>query len=246
MRKFSVIPMKAALAIAMLLMTGNSLAQDNSVYVPRNSVTRIYNNQSDKMYQRNYNFDAGAVESVRPESHAATFLLRTNGLYDLALSPNIGLEFQTSLGLAFQFDYVGAWWNSPSKNRFFSNYGFQTEIRYYFKHKNTANPFRGLHAGVYGQMATFDFEFGGEGVQCPNLDDAWGLGLSGGYTLPISRRWAIDFVLGLGYFTAKYATYDPSVDRNGRFQQNGTKRLKFFGPTKLEVSFVWSLNKDNK
>lgn len=139
MRKFSVIPMKAALAIAMLLMTGNSLAQDNSVYVPRNSVTRIYNNQSDKMYQRNYNFDAGAVESVRPESHAATFLLRTNGLYDLALSPNIGLEWQSSFGLAFQFDYVGAWWNSPSKNRFFSNYGFQTEIRYYFKHKNTAN-----------------------------------------------------------------------------------------------------------
>ena len=41
MRKYSVIPMKAALAIAMLLMTGNSLAQDNSVYVPRNSVTRI-------------------------------------------------------------------------------------------------------------------------------------------------------------------------------------------------------------
>lgn len=227
------------LMMALLQMSASEVMAQSSVYVQRNQTQRLYG----QTYTKNNYY---GVDEVHEESTAPTFQLRTNGLYDLALSPNIGLEWQASFGLAFQFDYVGAWWNSPSKNRFFSNYGFQTEIRYYFKHKNTANPFRGLHAGVYGQMATFDFEFGGEGVQCPNLDDAWGLGLSGGYTLPISRRWAIDFVLGLGYFTAKYATYDPSVNSNGNFRQNGTKRLKFFGPTKLEVSFVWSLNKDNK
>lgn len=227
------------LMMALLQMSASEVMAQSSVYVQRNQTQRLYG----QTYTKNNYY---GVDEVHEESTAPTFQLRTNGLYDLALCPNIGLEWQSSLGLAFQFDYVGAWWNSPSKNRFFSNYGFQTEIRYYFKHKNTANPFRGLHAGIYGQMATFDFEFGGEGVQCPNLDDAWGLGLSGGYTLPISRRWAIDFVLGLGYFTAKYATYDPRVNSNGNFRQNGTKRLKFFGPTKLEVSFVWSLNKDNK
>lgn len=225
------------LMMALLQMSASEVMGQSSVYVQRNQTQRLYG----QTYTKNNYY---GVDEVHEESTAPTFLLRTNGLYDLALSPNIGLEWQASFGMAFQFDYVGAWWNSPSKNRFFSNYGFQTEIRYYFKHKNTANPFRGLHAGVYGQMATFDFEFGGEGVQCPNLDDAWGLGLSGGYTLPISRRWAIDFVLGLGYFTAKYKTYDPTY--NGVYQATGTKRLKFFGPTKLEVSFVWSLNKDNK
>lgn len=228
----------------MLLFVALQVSAQTTDYIRRNDVRNVYR-------QLGYSYDVSQKElAIQKEtgktdnSYSATFLLRTNGLYDLALSPNVGLEFQTDLGLAFQFDYVGAWWNSPSKNRFFSNYGFQAEARYYFKHKNTANPFRGLHAGVYGQMATFDFEFGGEGVQCPNLDDAWGLGLSGGYTLPISRRWAIDFVLGLGYFTAKYKTYDPTY--NGGYQATGTKRLKFFGPTKLEVSFVWSLNKDNK
>lgn len=225
------------LMMALLQMFASEVMAQSSVYVQRNQTQRLYG----QTYTKNNYY---GVDEVHEESTAPTFQLRTNGLYDLALSPNIGLEWQSSFGMAFQFDYVGAWWNSPSKNRFFSNYGFQTEIRYYFKHKNTANPFRGLHAGVYGQMATFDFEFGGEGVQCPNLDDAWGLGLSGGYTLPISRRWAIDFVLGLGYFTAKYKTYDPTY--NGGYQATGTKRLKFFGPTKLEVSFVWSLNKDNK
>ena len=225
------------LMMALLQMSASEVMAQSSVYVQRNQTQRLYG----QTYTKNNYY---GVDEVHEESTAPTFQLRTNGLYDLALSPNIGLEWQSSFGMAFQLDYVGAWWNSPSKNRFFSNYGFQTEIRYYFKHKNTANPFRGLHAGVYGQMATFDFEFGGEGVQCPNLDDAWGLGLSGGYTLPISRRWAIDFVLGLGYFTAKYKTYDPTY--NGGYQATGTKRLKFFGPTKLEVSFVWSLNKDNK
>ena len=225
------------LMMALLQMSASEVMAQSSVYVQRNQTQRLYG----QTYTKNNYY---GVDEVHEESTAPTFQLRTNGLYNLALSPNIGLEWQSSLGLAFQFDYVGAWWNSPSKNRFFSNYGFQTEIRYYFKHKNTANPCGGLHAGVYGQVATFDCEFGGEGVQCPNLDDAWGLGLSGGYTLPISRRWAIDFVLGLGYFTAKYKTYDPTY--NGGYQATGTKRLKFFGPTKLEVSFVWSLNKDNK
>lgn len=245
MRKFSVIPMKAALAIAMLLMTGNSLAQDNSVYVPRNSVALIYNNQTNKTYQRNYTYNGSDIESVRPESPSATFQLRTNGLYDLALCPNIGLEFQTSLGLAFQFDYVGAWWNSPSKNRFFSNYGFQSEIRYYFKKDNPAIPFRGLHVGVYGQMVTYDFEFGGEGYQCPALDDSFGLGISGGYSMPISKKWNIDFTLGLGYFQSKYSVYEPNVN-NTKWIETNKKRLKFWGPTKAEVTFVYNLNKRNK
>lgn len=229
----------------MLMLVTLQVSGQTSDYIRKNNVRNVYRQPG---YAYGISQNEPVIQKVRDSktenSHSATFLLRTNGLYDLALSPNVGIEFQTDFGMAFQFDYVGAWWNSPSRNRFFSNYGFQTEARYYFKHKNTTNPFRGLHAGVYGQMATFDFEFGGEGVQCPNLDDAWGLGLSGGYTLPISRRWAIDFVLGLGYFTAKYKTYNPTY--NGGYQATGTKRLKFFGPTKLEVSFVWSLNKDNK
>ena len=185
------------------------------------------------------------TEQIREESSAGTFQLRTNALYDLALTPNVGLEYQASFGAAFQLDYVGAWWNQPSGNRFFSSYGFQTEMRYYFDHSDYSKPYRKWHAGVYGQMGTYDFEFGDEGYQCKDLDKTWGLGISGGYTLPISRRWAIDFTLGLGYFQSKYVVYDPIPYRDGWMARN-TKVLKFWGPTKAEVSFVWSLNKTNK
>ena len=74
-----------------------------------------------------------AQEIYRVESAPAAVQLRSNGLYDLALCPNIGIEIQTDLGLAWQLDYIGAWWNSPSRNRFFSNYAFQTELRYYLE-----------------------------------------------------------------------------------------------------------------
>lgn len=117
---------------------------------------------------------AQAQEIYKIESNPVTVQLHTNGLYDLALCPNVGVELQTEIGLAFQLDYVGAWWNSPSRNRFYSNYAFQTELRYYLDHKDDAFAFDGWHAGLYGQMATYDFEFGGGDIRvhcwiCPSV-----------------------------------------------------------------------------
>lgn len=185
---------------------------------------------------------AQAQEIYRMESAPAAVQLRTNGLYDLALCPNVGLEIQTDLGLAFQLDYVGAWWNSNSKHRYFSNYGLQTELRYYFANPKMDFPFNGHHAGAYFQMATYDFEFGGTGYQCKDLDKSIGFGLSYGYSKPISRRLSLDFTIGIGYFTSKYTVYEPSGDW---YKPTGYKKLTWFGPTKAEVTFVWNLNKNN-
>lgn len=188
--------------------------------------------------------EARAQEIFRMESAPATVQLRTNSLYYLALCPNIGVEIQTDLGLAWQLDYIGAWWNSPSHNRFFSNYGFQTEVRYYLANKKMQMPYSGHHAGIYGQMATFDFEFGGTGYLSRNLDYSYGIGISYGYSLAISRRWNLDLTAGVGYFQSKYDVYEPV---NGVYMKEKTKMLRTFFPTKLEVSFVWNINaKNNK
>ena len=127
-----------------------------------------------------------AQEIYRVESAPAAVQLRSNGLYDLALCPNIGIEIQTDLGLAWQLDYIGAWWNSPSRNRFFSNYAFQTEIRYYLASPKMTFPYTGHHVGLYGQMITYDFEFGGTGYQSRDLDYTFGIGASYGYSFPLS------------------------------------------------------------
>jgi hypothetical protein len=172
----------------------------------------------------------------------AAVQLRTNGIYDLLASPNIGIEIQTDLGLAWELDYTGAWWNSYTRNRFWSNYIFQTELRYYLDHKHQDTPYFGHHVGVYGQMATYDFEFGESGKLCRDLDKTYAFGISYGYTLPLSRNFSLDLTLGLGYFDTKYDVYEPY---QYGYKRKETRQMKWYGPTKVEASFVWNINAKN-
>ena len=180
-----------------------------------------------------------AQEVYRVEGSPAAVQLRTNGLYDLALCPNVGLEIQTDIGLAFQLDYIGAWWSKDSRHRYWQNYAFQTELRYYLASRSSDTPFLGHHVGIYGQLATYDFEFGGTGVQCNRLDNSWGIGVAYGYRVSLSRHFSMDFTLGLGYFHSKYTQYVPN---NDWYKAEKWKKLKWYGPTRLEVTFVWNIN----
>jgi hypothetical protein len=177
------------------------------------------------------------------EGNVASVQVKTNTLYDAALCPNIGTEIQTDLGIAWQIDYIGAWWNSDAKHRYWSNYALQTEIRYYFNHTSMDAPFSRHHLGLYAQLATYDFEFGGTGYMCRDLDKSFGFGTSYGYSLPVGERWNLDFTFGIGYFESKYEVYEPYIND---YRRTDRRRLTFFGPTKLEVSLVWNLNKQNR
>ena len=183
---------------------------------------------------------ANAQENGQNEKFRAGLQLRSNGLYDLVLCPNVGLEVQTSIGLAWQLDYVGAWWNNDARHRYYSNYGLLTELRYYFQSARTQLlPYYGHHAGIYGHTVTYDFEFGGTGWQAPHFNDSYGVGVSYGYSLPIGKRLAVDFTAGLGFFTSRYCVYEPKKTEG--YVKTDTRRLNCFGPTKLEASIVWNI-----
>ncbi len=175
----------------------------------------------------------------------AAIQLRTNTIFDLALCPNIGLEVQTSTGFAWQLDYVGAWWNNDSRHRYYSNYGLQTELRYYLnKNKEDGIPFYSHHVGLYGQTVTYDFEFGGTGWQSPHFNYSYGVGISYGYSLAISNKLGLDLTAGIGYFTSKYYEYEPK--RTDGYLKTDTRRLNYFGPTKLEATIVWNITDRKK
>lgn len=70
----------------------------------------------------------------------------------------------------------------------------------------------------------------------------WGVGVEYGYSLPIHRRLNLDFTLGLGYLTGEFWEYKP-IDQCYVWQ--ATKRLHWWGPTKLEVSLVWLIGRGN-
>ena len=185
---------------------------------------------------------ASAQEVYVLEEKPLTVQLRTNALYWAALSPNIGIELQTDMGYAFLADYVGAWWNSNKNHRYWSNYAFHVEGRYYIGHNKQATPYYGHHVGLYGIMATYDFEFGSKGYQSNDLSKTWSVGVSYGWSKVLDKNFTIDFTVGLGYIQSKYDIYVPKDDK---YIRTNSKKFTFFGPSKLEASLVWNINNKN-
>ena len=174
---------------------------------------------------------------VRPPFYMAA---KTNLLYDALLVPNVGLEFWLGDGYSIAGNWMYSWWHSRSVDWWHRTYGGDLEVRKYFGSLASEKPLQGWHAGVYGQIVTYDFELGGRGY----LGDrwTWGGGVSLGYSLPIKRRLNLDFTLGVGYLGGEYKEYLPIDDC---YVWQCTKNRRWFGPTKLEVSLVWLIGRGN-
>lgn len=159
-----------------------------------------------------------------------TMAVKSNLLYDLATIPSIGAEVALGHHLTLAANYQGSWWKNTKKDFFNQSYGGDVELRWWLK-----APFTGHHAGLYGQIQTFDFELGGKGLQMP--DPAFGGGIEYGYSLPIARNFNLDFEVGVGYFTGTTLEYEP---HDGHYVWQQTNRLRWFGPTKLGVTLIWT------
>ena len=166
--------------------------------------------------------------------------LKTNLLYDALIIPNVGIEFYLGKQYALAANWHYAWWKSDPPSWYHRTYGGDLELRRYFGAKAEEKKLQGWHAGVYGQILTYDFEWGGRGY----LGDRWSYagGLSVGYSLPVRHRLNLDFTIGAGYLWGEYKEYIP-IDECYVWQV--TKRRRWFGPTKLEVSLVWLLGRGN-
>lgn len=173
---------------------------------------------------------------------------KTNMLYDCLLVPNAGLEFYLGGNMSIAANWMYAWWKTDRRHRYWRVYGGDLALRWWFGRAAAEKPLTGHHIGVYGQLLTYDFEFGGKGqiagVPGGDLWDKanWAAGVEYGYSLPIARRLNIDFTVGLGYMGGTYYEYTP-IDNCYVWQ--ATKQRHWWGPTKLEVSLVWLLGHGN-
>ncbi len=164
------------------------------------------------------------------------FALKTNVLYLLALTPNIGAELciggQWSIAANWQY----AWWSSESVDWYHRLYGGDLSLRRWFGKRAKQSPLSGHHVGVYAQMMTYDFLFGKNRIG--ELAERWGyaVGVEYGYSLPIGESLSIDFSLGVGYLSNEYKRYERQDDC---YVWIDTRHRDYFGPTKAEVSLVW-------
>lgn len=174
--------------------------------------------------------------------------LRTNMLYDVLAVPNIGAEFYLGRGWTVGADWMYGWWNTDRRHRYWRIYGGDVAVRRYFGGAAAEKPLTGHHLGLYAQVLTYDFEWGGCGYMAGTpggdiFDRAhFGLGVEYGYSLPIARRLNIDFTVGVGYLGGKYHEYTPE---DNCYVWQATKNRRYFGPTKVEVSLVWLIGRGN-
>lgn len=186
---------------------------------------------------------------VQPEERKPFYMsVKTNMLYDALAVPNIGLEFYLGKNWSVAGNWMYGWWDTNKKHRYWRTYGGDLAIRKWFGKKANEKPLTGHHLGIYGQMFTYDFEWGGKGYMGGQPGGTlwdelnYAAGVEYGYSLPIARRLNIDFTIGLGYWGGKYYEYTPL---DGHYVWQVTKNRHWFGPTKAEISLVWLLGRGN-
>lgn len=167
----------------------------------------------------------------------------TNVLYDVMAAPSIrvetGIGGQWSIALSGTYGWNKSWlWNE--KVRVVTA---DTEVRYWINHKGAEMMRRGLHIGIYGAVYRYDFLFGSKGQEAKAN---WGMGLTCGYSLPVSRLFSFDFNIGLGYVGGKYQEYEPSDDNYQHNVWTADKIRHYVGPTKVEAAFVWHIGRVGK
>ena len=181
---------------------------------------------------------APAMPSAPRERKPFYMALKTNLLYDALVVPNIGLEVYLGRGWSVAGNWAYTWLKNDSRYRFHRIYGGDLEARRWLGYGR--KPLTGHHMGVYALLLTYDLEWGGKGY----LGDRWsyGGGIAYGYSAPIGRRLNLDFTVGIGYLGGEYHEYIP---KDGHYVWRATKKRRWFGPTKAEVSLVWLLGHGN-
>ena len=169
------------------------------------------------------------------------FALKANALYTAATVPTVGAELFWGDALSVSGNWSYAWWSRKSTNHYLRAYGGDLAVRWWMTPFNKGRtPHTGHHIGLYGQMQTYDLQFGGRGEQGAKFNYA--VGVEYGFSIPLKKRLSLDLSLGLGYMWGKYHTFRPL---EGHQVWLATKRRSWLGPTKAEVTFVWLLGKDN-
>lgn len=168
--------------------------------------------------------------------------LKSNLLYDACLIPNIGAELHLGRQWTLSANWQYSWWKNDRKHLYWRIYGGDMGIRKYFGKAASTRLFTGHHLGVYGQILTYDVEWGKRGfiggIPGGTIWDKahYGGGIEYGYSKPVGKRLNLDFSLGAGYLGGICYEYLPMDDH---YVWQATRKRSWLGPTKAEITLVW-------
>lgn len=141
------------------------------------------------------------------EATHGSIAVKTNGLYDLALAPNIDIEYTPTRNWSLGADGWLAWLRHHESNLWWQNYGFDIYLRRWFGRGHDARNFRGWHAGIYAGTFTYDIWSGGKGYQSPDMFRTFRVGGEIGWSASIGKRWRVDIFGGTGLLHTRQIVY---------------------------------------
>ncbi len=176
--------------------------------------------------------------NTEKETDLPRFNIKTNLLYDLTTTLNLGFEFRINerFSLDVPFNY------NPfqfSNNRKWKHFLAQPEFRWWFG-KGT---FRGHFAGIHAHYAYYNIGNLPSGPFSQYMrdhrfeGDAYGAGISYGYRWNFSYRWGLEATIGVGYAYKDYEVFE--CQTCGHFIDS--KQKHYFGPTKVGVSLIFGI-----
>ena len=180
---------------------------------------------------------------ISAESYAQKLSVKTNLLYGgVTYTPNLSIELglgkRTSINLSGSLNY----WNmnnTKDKGEKLAHWIAQPEFRYW-----SCERFNGHFFGIHGIYSLYNI--GGKVLPLLLGDDsgkyrfegsAFGGGLTYGYALNLSLRFALEFEIGLGYMQLDYDKY--YAYKCGKFIAPESR--SYIGLTKAGISLVWNL-----
>lgn len=166
-------------------------------------------------------------------AQAQRLAVKTNLLYDLTATLNLGAEVALSPKLTLDISGSYNGWNLL-KGKQWQHFLVQPEARYWLCDRFNGH-FFGLHAAygsydVYGIKSPVDLNANYQGFLA-------GGGLSYGYQWILGKRLNVEATIGVGYFHMKYDTYRNPNEGNEKIESGATK--PYIGPTKIGVSISY-------
>ena len=152
--------------------------------------------------------------------------VKTNALYWATMSPNLGLEFRLSRHFTLNVEAAANPFkiSEQFKTRFI---GVTPEVRYWFEARPQAHHFIGAMALGSNYSLTLKDTF--------HQGDAWGAGLTYGYSFVLGTRWSLEATVGAGLLKVNEKKY-----KRWEGEPAAANRDKFmFAPMKLGVTFVY-------
>lgn len=159
--------------------------------------------------------------------------VKTNALYWVAASPNLGVEFRINRHLTFNLEGVV---NRISGVNLFGVKDISTraiavepEVRYWFSARPQAHHFVGLAAVA----ADYRLQYNNK---CHD-GDVFGGGITYGYSFVLSRHWSLETTIGVGAVYRQEKCSKSAEERDALDKPNVS--TVNFAPIKAAVNFVY-------